>query len=435
MTARRRRRVAVVLSVLVLLGACTGDDDDAADDATPTTDPVPGSTSTTSPKVARDDGRLDRVALSVSEIAQLAEPTSLTFQSGSPALYVAERAGAIRKITVTVNERTGARTHRVERSPLLDISDRVVTGSERGLLGITFSPDGRKLYVSYSARPDGDTQLDEYRMETFRPDTVDEGSRRAILTVDQPRANHNGGDVHFGPDGFLYLGLGDDRTGEDESDGQDTSTLRGKLVRIDPERATPERAYAIPDGNPYADGEDGEPEIFLRGVRNPWRFSFDRETGDLWVADVGEAQWEEIDRLPRESGGGAAANLGWNAMEGSHRVRAGVAPDDAVLPLYEYSHDDGCSVIGGYVYRGKVVPALRGAYVFADYCTPGIRALAADDEGVADTRRWNLPVDGVISFGEGADGELYVLSQGGEVWRLLPGGGESTTTTARVDVN
>lgn len=429
------RAAAAALGLLATAGsvvACSSGDDSPA---TPPTQRRSSTTASTAPPVARDDGSLDAVGLSVAEIARVEEPTAIAFQSASPTLFVAERAGRVRRIEVTVSERTGARTFQLQTTPALDISDEVVTTGEFGLLGITFSPDGRRLYVSYSRAPDGDTQIDEYRTERFRADDIDTDSRRAVLTVDQPRATHNGGDIHFGPDGFLYLGLGDDRTGDDDSDGQDLDTLRGKLLRIDPERPDGERAYGIPDGNPFADGDDGEPEIFLYGVRNPWRFSFDRETGDLWIADVGQSAWEEVNRLRAGDGGGVGANLGWNAVEGTHVVPGRDAPAGAVRPIHEYGRDAGCSVIGGYVYRGAVVPGLVGTYVFADYCRGGLRGLKVDDDGIVDQRTWPLPIGNLVSLGEGDDGELYALSQDGPVYRILPGEGEPTTTTERVDIN
>ncbi|MBA3622356.1 MAG: PQQ-dependent sugar dehydrogenase, partial [Euzebyales bacterium] len=291
-------------------------------------------------------------------------------------------------------------------------SRRTTIDGERGLLGIAFSPDGDTLYASYTNR-DGDSRLDAYRMDGGR---AAPGSRRELLAVAQPFSNHNGGNVVTGPDGMLYLGLGDGGgSGDPDGNAQDLGTLLGSLLRIDPGGGGDGRPYGIPDGNPFVDREGARPEIYAYGLRNPWRFSFDRDTGDLWIGDVGQGELEEIDHSPE--GQAAGVNYGWDRFEGTRPYEGG--PRGALaFPVFEYSHDEGCSVTGGYVYRGRALPALRGAYVFSDFCAGGLRALRPRDGQAA--RAVDLPgkVSSVVSFGEDAAGELYVLSLDGPVYRL-----------------
>jgi len=323
---------------------------------------------------------------------------------------VTEQAGRVRAV------RDGA----LDPRPVLDLTGQVSTGGERGLLGLTFSADGKRLYVDYTGT-DGDTRVDEYPM---RPDgTADASRRRAVLGVTQPQSNHNGGDITFGPDGFLYIGLGDGGGGGDRGpghapggNGQSLDTLLGKILRIDP-RPSVGRAYTIPPGNPFARG-GGRPEIWAYGLRNPWRFSFDRAGGDLWIGDVGQNEWEEIDRLDAGEGG---VNLGWNVFEGTHRYRDGDAPG-AVPPVYEYSHEatGGCSVTGGYVYRGEAVAHLTGAYLFSDYCTGVVQALVRRTDGRALVHDLGVRAPLLSSFGEDARGELYVISQPDGLFRIDP---------------
>jgi glucose/arabinose dehydrogenase len=311
-------------------------------------------------------------------------------------------------------------TYDLQSTPLLDISDDVINENERGLLGMAFSTDGRKLYLDYTRQPDGATVVVEYELGDRT--TIDEDSRRELLVVEQPFANHNGGQLVVGPDGFLYIGLGDggDR-GDPFGNGQNTDALLGSILRIDPEGAAEDGpAFAVPPGNPFADGEDGDPTVWLYGVRNPWRFTFDTATGDLWVADVGQNAYEEINRLPAVGGfdAGKGANLGWAEMEATHPYDGGQNPPGAVLPIFEYSHDTGCSITGGYVYRGERIPTLQGVYLFSDFCAAGIRGLQLDQGTVIDDRTWDLPVEQVQSFGQDDDGEVYLLLASGPVLKL-----------------
>ncbi len=256
------------------------------------------------------------------------------------------------------------------------------------------------------------------------PPTLDAGSEQVLLRVEQPFPNHNGGQLAFGPDGYLYLGLGDGGAANDPlGHGQDTSTVLGSILRLDV--ATP-GAVTIPDDNPFASGDGGAPEVFLYGLRNPWRFSFDREAGLLWIADVGQDAYEEVDRIDTATQGGA--NLGWNVMEGAHCFADPACSSDGLtLPLAEYGRDLGCSVTGGYVYRGAAIPDLRGWYLFGDYCTGFIFGLPSDASPPADGTALaplivaETPLS-ISSFGEGADGELYVADVGrGGLYRVVAG--------------
>ncbi|HMG26055.1 MAG TPA: PQQ-dependent sugar dehydrogenase [Acidimicrobiia bacterium] len=350
------------------------------------------------------------VRVKLTPVARVDDPTAFTTRTGDRALYVTEQVGRVRAM------RDGA----LDPRPVLDITDQVGSGGERGLLGIAFSPDGSKLYLYYTNR-DGDIRVDEYPMSG---NAVDTGSRRQLLAVDHPAApNHNGGQLSFGPDGKLYMGLGDGGGAGDAGAGhveggnaQSRDTLLGKILRIDP---TPSGGapYSIPSDNPFAGG-GGMPEIWAYGLRNPWRFSWDRETADMWIADVGQNQWEEIDFV--RAGRGAGANYGWNRVEGNHEF-SGAAPAGAVGPIHEYSHaGGGCSISGGYVYRGSKIPGLTGQYLFSDYCDSTIRSIRERGGKVADQRDLGLKANQVTAFGQDQDGQLYVLSQGDGVQRVDP---------------
>ncbi|HEX4868835.1 MAG TPA: PQQ-dependent sugar dehydrogenase [Acidimicrobiales bacterium] len=404
-----------------LLLACSSGSDDTA----PTTT-VPATTTTAVPSSteAPAEPTLDQVQLAVQEIARVEEPTDLAARPSSPDLFIAEKRGTIRRVEVTTTSTSSgnqsAPRYRLDRTPVLDLSPDVIDDGEQGLLGITFSTDGRRLYADYTAEPDGRTVVVEYTLGDSN--SVDAKSRRVILEVEQPFANHNGGQVVMGRDGYLYVGLGDGG-GKDDPDGngQDPKELLGSILRIDPEGAEGDAEYAVPAGNPFADGQQGAPEVWLYGVRNPWRFSFDRANGDLWVADVGQGAWEEVTRLPAVGGfdAGRGANLGWDRVEGSHE-HEGSNPPGGVLPIHEYSHDEGrCSITGGFVYRGSALPALQGSYLYADYCAPGLRAIQVDGGMVIAERTWDdLGITQAQSFGQDTDGELYVLLQGGQVLKL-----------------
>jgi len=327
---------------------------------------------------------------------------------GSGRLFVVAQRGVIRLV------KDGA----LVQEPFLDITDRVgVNGNEQGMLGLAFHPDFSSsgfFYVNYTDSR-GDTVIARFSVSSQNPDQADPGSEQVLLRVDQPYANHNGGGTAFGPDGYLYLALGDGGSGGDpQGNGQSTQTLLGKLLRIDVNGGVP---YAVPSDNPFARG-GGQPEIWAYGLRNPWRFSFDRLTGDLYIADVGQNAWEEIDFTPAGTPGGV--NYGWNAREGMHDFGGTPAQNASLVdPVFEYGHDQGCSVTGGYVYRGSSLPEFRGIYLFGDYCSGYIWGLLRDSSGNWQAQKLFDTPFALSSFGQDQNGEIYAVDQAsGSVFRL-----------------
>ncbi|HET9950654.1 MAG TPA: PQQ-dependent sugar dehydrogenase [Candidatus Eisenbacteria bacterium] len=307
--------------------------------------------------------------------------------------------------------------------PFLDISSLVSTGGEQGLLGLAFHPSyatNGRFFVDYTNLA-GDTRVAAYTVSSDPDSAVPTGA--TILAVDQPFSNHNGGQIAFGPDGFLYVGLGDGGSGGDpQGNGQSLTTLLGKILRLDVDGAAP---YAVPPTNPFAGRADAKGEIWSYGLRNPWRFSFDATTGAIWIGDVGQNAWEEIDVEPAGAGG---RNYGWNRMEGTHCYPPNAACDTTglVLPLLEYGHGSGCSVTGGYVYRGSDLPELSGTYFYGDFCTGMIRSARLAGDAATEMQDWTTvlrresggALDQLSSFGVDARGELYFLLIDGEVYRL-----------------
>jgi glucose/arabinose dehydrogenase len=345
-------------------------------------------------------------------VGELDSPVFVTGDgSGSGRLYAVEQPGRV----VAIDPEG-----RLLDVPVLDIRDRVEAGGEEGLLGLALHPDVRangRIYVDYTRREDGATTISEF---TIGDDgTADPATERVILVIPQPYANHNGGMIAFDRDGMLLIGMGDGGAGGDpEGNGQDPEVLLGKILRIDVDGAEP---YAIPEGNPFVDDATTRPEIWALGVRNPWRFSVDRLTGDLWIGDVGQGDWEEVDVIPY---GVAGLNLGWNVMEGDACFEARSCDQAGLsLPLVTLSHDtSACSVIGGYVYRGSRFPALVGGYVFTDLCTGELwllDAARAVASGAAAAQVVGTTGGSIVSFGEGDDGELYAVDQGGTILRLV----------------
>jgi glucose/arabinose dehydrogenase len=324
-------------------------------------------------------------------------------RDGSGRLFIVEQAGRIRLV------KNGALVDR----PFLDISRDVrSTGAEQGLLGLAFDPQfgtNGRFIVQYTRQPDGAIVVAEYHVGGD-PNWSDP-SGRMLLTVPHPYANHNAGMIEFGPDGYLYVGMGDGgSSGDPDNRGQNRNELLGKILRIN---VTSAGGYTIPTGNPFA-LRGGRPEIFAWGFRNPWRFSFDRDTGQLWVGDVGQNAWEEIDIV---EGG---RNYGWRVMEGRHcyAPKAGCPTDGLTPPVAEYrTQSPRCAITGGYVYRGRRIPALTGWYVFGDYCSGEIMALSPDDRATVTVLR--ATGMGLASFGEEADGELLVVDLRGGVYRIV----------------
>lgn len=348
----------------------------------------------------------------LTEFAGLDRPVDLAWRANDDGMYAVSQRG------VVVRTADGAAT------PVLDISDHTEFGGEQGMLGLAFAPDGAYAYVNYSARGVGTTVIAEFAVS---PDGMfDAASMRTVLEVEQPYDNHNGGDLAFGPDGLLYIGMGDGGSGGDpERRAQNLDELLGKMLRIDPATPSGDLGYSVPPDNPYVEVDGARPEIWSVGLRNPWRFSFDPLTGDLWIADVGQGDIEEINVAPATDGldAGRGANFGWSAFEGSARFNDDVAVDSHAAPLLEYSHDgERCSVSGGTRVRGAAAGALDGWYVFADYCSREVFAIEVTGEG-AEITASELgvlgSVDGAVTaVVSGPDGAVYVLTHNDPIYRL-----------------
>jgi glucose/arabinose dehydrogenase len=406
-------------ALLVAASACGGDDGSASTTSAPSTTRAPSTEGT-----AAGTTDLEHVDLRLESVAELDTPlTALVPRPGTHDLYVAEQTGTVRRIEVTERD-DGTWRERLVDEPVLDLTTRIKSGGEQGLLGLAFSSDGRQLYLYGTLLPSGDDWLGS--VELGEGTSASASELTTLLQLPDEFPNHNGGQLAIGPDGFLYLGLGDGGSGGDpHGHGQDTDELYGSLLRIAPEGGDADPPYAIPSDNPFAAG-GGKPEIWLYGVRNPGRYSFDAANGDRGVADVGQGEWEEVDHLPATGGqdAGRGANLGWNRVEGSHPYEGGTNPKGGVLPVLEYDHSKGgCAVVGGYVYRGTAIPALQGAYLYTDYCQRGLAAVALGTGGaVAQRRSFDLRLEQVQSFGQDADGELYALTTAGAVLRLEAAG-------------
>jgi glucose/arabinose dehydrogenase len=412
---RLNLRAAAALAVVVLAGCSSPTVSPSPEvsasipDAStpPTATPVPPSPT---PTVGTLEGiRLEPI------VVKLADPIGVTNAGdGSGRLFVNERDGRIRVINADGTVRS---------EDFVNLSDRIAGGGERGLLGVAFHPDfaaNGRLFVHYSRAGDGATVISELQASADRA-RADPQSERILFTHSQPFANHNGGEIAFGPDGYLYIGLGDGGSGGDPfGNGQNRLTLLGKILRIDVDGTpAPIRGYAIPQDNPYAAGGiapgEGLPEIWAYGFRNPWRFSFDPDAGDLYIGDVGQGAWEEIDRQPADSRGGE--NYGWDLFEGTH-CSSGCDSISPIAPVAEYDHDVGCSVTGGHLYRGAQQPTLVGTYLFGDYCSGTIWTLSGT-ESVSPRQLVDTDLQ-ITSFGVGEDGEIYLVDlQDGGLYRVV----------------
>jgi glucose/arabinose dehydrogenase len=386
---RCRLGAGLVAAALVVPAGCGGDDE-----------PSPTTSSTTRPATTTTDGQPPgigdgRGGVALTEVGDFDQPLYVTQPDDhSGDLYVVEQAGRVMRLP-------GG-----EGKPelFLDLSDEVSCCGEQGLLSVAFAPDyadSGLLYVDYT-NTDGDSRVVEYERREGDPPVADSGSARELLAVDQPFQNHNGGLALFGPDGKLYIGLGDGGSeGDPSRNGQDLSTLLGKILRLDPQ-------------------DSGTPPIFAYGLRNPWRFSFDRESSDLWIGDVGQDTLEEIDSAPANELG-ERLNFGWSAFEGDRRLNSDQAAPGALAPTLVYGHDQGCSVTGGYVVRDPAVTSLYGRYLYGDYCAGQLRSFTARaGERAADDRPLGVDVPGLSSFGEDVDGHIYATSLDGPVYRLDP---------------
>lgn len=352
-------------------------------------------------------GEIDGVRVGFEKIGEgFSRPVAAVALPDDGRLLVVEKTGMVRFLE---KGKPGA--------VFLDLSDQVSTGNEQGLLGLAFDPDfasNRQFYVDYTDGA-GDTQVVRF---VAVDGTADGASGEMLLKIDQPQSNHNGGWIGFGPDRLLYIATGDGGGGGDQhgpiGNGQDKNVLLGKILRIDP-RGAP---YAIPPGNPFANG-GGAPEIFLYGLRNPWRNAFDGNL--LYIADVGQNAWEEIDVVDVDRDAGA--NLGWRTMEGRECYPAGAAcvQGGLMMPVHVYGHDVGCSITGGVVYRGAALPAVQGRYFFADYCSGMIEGLRYTDGEARELVNTGESLGTVTSFGTDAEGEMLVVSDDGLVFRMVPG--------------
>jgi hypothetical protein len=338
----------------------------------------------------------------------LSSPLYLTAPADDPRVFIVEQAGRIRIVE----------NGQLLATPFMDITGRVLDGGERGLLSVAFHPayaSNGFFYVNYTDNA-GHTRIERYAVSGDR-NRADTTTAALVLTINQPYANHNGGHQLFGPDGMLWIGTGDGGSGGDPlGNGQNLNALLGKMLRIDVDGGNP---YRIPPDNPFAGRTGARGEIWALGLRNPWRFAFDRVDDVLYIADVGQNQWEEVNAMPR---GAAGVNYGWNVMEASQCYGAATCnPAGLTPPVLEYGHAEGCSVTGGVVYRGRRIPGIVGHYFYSDYCSGWLRSFRYRDGQVRDRREWDVGSLGQVqSFGEDAAGELYILSRNGNVYRLIP---------------
>ena len=343
-------------------------------------------------------------------ISGLDKPEGLdNARDGSGRLFIIEQGGLVRIL----------KDGELLPTPFLDLTQKVICCGERGLLGLVFHPkyaENGYFYVDYTENVDNQlyTVVARYNVSASDPNQADPSSEVRLLRIEQPYNNHNGGEVQFGPDGYLYIGMGDGGSvGDPNGNGQSLETLLGKILRIDVDNTQP---YAIPADNPFANG-GGQWEIWAYGLRNPWRFSFDKLTGDLYIGDVGQDQWEEIDYLPGGSPGGE--NLGWNYYEGTHHYRGSPpAGTEFVMPVAEYSHDIGYSVTGGYVYRGKELAAWQGVYLYGDYGSGLVWGLLHLADGTWQNSLMFETGTNISSFGVDENGEIYLVDYSGSILML-----------------
>ena len=339
-------------------------------------------------------------------------PLYVTSPPGDPRLFIVDKGGTIRIV------KDGA----LLPDPFLDLTPLVSTRAEQGLLGLAFPPDyatsGR--FVVHYTDVNGDTRVAFYHVSSD-PDRADPSSEEVILGLAQPGPGHNGGQIIFGPDGYLWIGLGDggSREGEDDGRAQSLADWFGSILRIDVSGGP---AYTIPPDNPFVDTPGAKPEIWGYGLRNPWRFSFDRSTGDLYIGDVGEHHWEEINVGRAADGLGRGANYGWSLMEAHDCLQAGCDQSGITFPFFQYGHEDAaCAITGAYVYRGAAIPRLQGQLIFSDFCAGWVHSVhATGDPGAPVNWPTLAPDDHITSLAEDNDGELYVATMGGKVFKVVP---------------
>jgi glucose/arabinose dehydrogenase len=386
------RMITVITGLLIIIGitACSGSKE---------TDVEVGETADNAAKVS--------LHLIFGELT-VEKPVGLEHRDDQPdLLYVIEQPGRI----VSMNVKKPADKPRT----ILDITDRVHgEGPEQGLLGLAFHPDrSTEAYVNYTTETH--TVIARYVADSTERGVLDPDSEQVLLTFEQPYANHNGGQLAFGPDGYLYIATGDGGNGGDpHNNGQNLESLLGKILRIDVDKQQGNRAYAIPSDNPFRNG--GAPEIYAYGLRNPWRFSFDPDTGQLWAADVGQNSYEEINIVQK------GKNYGWSIQEGTECFKPKNGCDKTGLeqPIFTYGREQGVSITGGFVYRGRQLPELKGQYVYGDYGSGTIWALSRSDSGTARNQILIESKLNITSFGVDVGGEMYVCDQGGKIFQLRP---------------
>jgi glucose/arabinose dehydrogenase len=326
---------------------------------------------------------------------------------GSKRVFILEREGRVR-----VADADGT----LHPTPFLDISDNTSTSTEEGLLGLAFDPGFTQngyIYIDYTAN-DASVQVVRYTVSPGQPDQVDPSTASTVMSIPKRSKFHNGGTLAFGPDGYLYVSVGDD---EASDEAQTLSSIYGKILRIDVDSAPP---YTIPPSNPFVDRPGARGEIWAYGYRNPWRFSFDRATGDMWIGDVGDARWEEVDMQPASSRGGE--NYGWPYFEGAECMNPDHCQDSMVQPLATYGHNMNCAVMGGYVYRGPTVPAFVGHYLFGDLCTGGVFTLTGNQQQGWQRVEIGFNPIKIDSFAEDPAGDVYVVDmQGGIIYKVVEG--------------
>ena len=399
-------------AAFIAVVGCTSGDEENGSASAESTSPASGATAT---DAAGTPARPAATQFRLLRLGGFDQPTYLTAPRGDRRRFVVERAGRIRVVS----------GGRVLGTPFLDIGDLVTTGGESGLLSMAFAPDyarSGRFYVYYTDSA-GYIRIDQFRRAAGNPNRADGGSRRLVMRVPHQRSNHKGGQLQFGPDGRLYAGFGDGGSSYDpDGNGQSLDTLLGKLIRIDPR---PGGGYAVPADNPFRGRGGARPEVYAYGLRNPYRFSFDRRRGHLIVGDVGQDSVEEIDFVPNRRGPGRAPrggyNFGWSVFEGLDRYSEGSAPGH-VPPAIAHSQDDGyCSIIGGYVVRDRSLGrGLYGKYVYGDYCSPNLR-LSSLRARNAPSRSLSAQVPSLVSFGEDGRGRVYAISLDGPVYRLAAG--------------
>jgi glucose/arabinose dehydrogenase len=358
--------------------------------------------------------------IALDQVADLDDAIAMTTRAGTDDLYVAEREGIVRRLVPDGDD------YDVSPTPVADISAQTVAEGERGLLGLAFSPTGNRLFLHFTNNG-GNTRIVEYRMNGGGTgNRVVASSQRRVLALHQPFANHNGGTITYGPDNRLYVALGDGGDGGDPmNNAQNLRVLLGKVLRINPNPG-PQTNFSAPANNPFVGQAPRRKAIWLYGVRNPWRISFDMETGDLWVGDVGQNAVEEIDFLPADGNGlnaGRADNLGWRRMEGNDPYEGRTAPNNHTPPVFDYDHFAGrCTVIGGHVYRGAN-PDYDGTYFFGDFCTGELGYVQVNGSGDLQSSAIDIgddvPAFTLQSFGQDNDGEVYVLTSNGLVYRIV----------------